>query len=90
MEVDKPEISLDKIRGMFIGAFLGDSLGLPFEFDKSGYNTYTGKLDQTTRINTQRGTRIVPPGVGSDDTQMTIALLKCLLENNGYKIKHLS
>jgi len=40
--------SLDKIRGMFMGAFLGDALGAPHEFRGSGHLVYTGILEHKT------------------------------------------
>lgn len=73
---------IDRIRGMIIGLALGDSLGLPMEFKRG--QTYTGKLfafDYKTRFG---NTVHVPAGEVSDDTEMTLALARSLIENKGY------
>lgn len=77
----------DKVQGMFAAQFLGDALGAPHEFYKWNRNTvYTGRLE----IEPYRkgGSRyapkdiVQPVGSVTDDTQMTIALLRVLLEND--------
>jgi ADP-ribosylglycohydrolase len=81
----------DKIRGMFAGLMLGDASGAPFEFYKWNRNTvYTGRLEiapyrQRDARRFPEGQREVISPIGSvtDDTQMTIALIKCLIKNKG-------
>jgi ADP-ribosyl-[dinitrogen reductase] hydrolase len=60
----------DRLRGMLWGVALGDALGGPYEF-KYGRIPYTECLQ---------------PGLSdyvTDDTEMTMALAQCLVENNG-------
>jgi len=85
----------DLVRGCFAGHFSGDALGAPHEFYKWNRNTvYTGKLEiQPYR---QRDARFsspdnrvltLPIGSVTDDTQMTITLIKTLINNDGVYIK---
>src|SRR5579871_3586909 len=74
---------LDRIRGMIIGLALGDSLGLPMEFNRG--QTYTGKLFDF-EYKTRFGHKIfVTAGTVSDDTEMSLALARSLINNKGYK-----
>jgi ADP-ribosylglycohydrolase len=85
------EIFRDKIKGMFAGHHLGDALGAPYEFYKWNRNTiYTDKLE--IRPYRQRDPRhfskderhlYQPVGTVTDDTQMTIALMKSIIKNKG-------
>jgi ADP-ribosyl-[dinitrogen reductase] hydrolase len=69
---------LNRVRGMIIGLALGDSLGLPIEF-KHFNQKYTGKL-----FSFNVGSRTVALGEISDDSEMTLALARSLIENKGY------
>lgn len=79
--LDLDNITLDKIRGMFIGLFLGDALGAPFEF-RNKYE-YHGLLEYVTKINTRAGPKRSAIGQVTDDSEMTLALLRTLI-NDGY------
>ena len=60
----------DRLRGMLWGVALGDALGAPYEF-KYGKIPYSSSL--------QPGQR----DYVTDDTEMTLALAQCLVEQNG-------
>ena len=74
---------LDRVRGMFAGHFLGDALGAPHEF---GVNTpYTGLLQQVPFMNSRwQGRKELAVGQVTDDTEMTLALLRTMITNHGY------
>src|SRR5665647_1791246 len=75
----------DKIQGMFMGVFLGDALGFPTEFKCNANVPYTGKLEfKPFYISRFQGKREYEIGSTSDDTEMTLALLRSMIENNGY------
>jgi ADP-ribosyl-[dinitrogen reductase] hydrolase len=75
---------LDRINGMFYGLAIGDSIGMPLEF----FNT-TPKFSFSPYINTvpfdinfQFASIHVDAPTVSDDTEMTLALLKSLLNSD--------
>lgn len=72
----------DRIKGALYGVMLGDALGLPHE--RSGrLDSYTGILEIIPVINSRfQGKRTLALGQVSDDTEMMIVLLKCIIENN--------
>ena len=82
----------DRIKGMFCGLMLGDALGAPHEFYRWNRDRiYTGKLELEPfrKINPRfaKGKNIEkrqPIGSVTDDTQMTIALLKLIIDHKGY------
>ena len=78
-------IKLDKIRGMFAGVFLGDTLGAPHEFKCNAKIIYTGKLEyrpfHTSRF---QGKKELEIGQVTDDSEMTLALLRCILKDQTY------
>ena len=79
----RPQLTLNKVRGMFIGAFVGDALGGPEEFPNSK-TQYTGLTDHGMYRQTRfQGIRQTLPGQPTDDTEMTIALLRSLLIDGG-------
>jgi ADP-ribosylglycohydrolase len=83
----RPTITLDKIRGMFMGAFLGDSLGAPHEFNKK--LPYTGLLQYKAGMNTQfQGRKELAIGQNSDDGEMCLALLRQMVQDQGYNREH--
>lgn len=76
---------MDKIKGMFIGHFLGDALGVPHEFKCNALTPYTGRLEHEGFIVSRfHGKMTIPIGSCSDDTAMTLCLLRSLLADNGY------
>lgn len=75
---------MDFIKGGLVGVALGDALGAPHEFR---YHTvkYTGILEHKTKFKTRwQGVRYAAIGQYTDDTEMTLALLRSLIRNNGY------
>lgn len=88
--MDRP----DRIKGMFCALMLGDCLGSVYEFQRwNGDRIYTDKvelepfrkMDPRYVKKGSNGEKRLPIGSVTDDTQMTIALLKSILENDGYE-----
>lgn len=78
-------ISLDKIRGMFIGAFLGDGLGYPHEHKCNKSLIFTGLLEHKPfYISQYQGRKEYPIGAISDDSDMVLALLRQIILDKGY------
>lgn len=77
----------DKILGMFYGLAIGDALGVPYEFRSFNPKLeYTGLLHQVDGFIQFRFAKIlVPKNSPSDDTRMTLALLKGLDSEDEYK-----
>lgn len=78
----------DKFIGGLYGVAIGDSLGSIFEF----YNRSTPKLKWTgllaevpVTVQFQWHSMVLYPGSYTDDTEMSIQLLKSILENDGYE-----
>lgn len=81
----KPIITLDKVRGMFMGAFLGDSLGVPNEFKCNRNVPYTGILEHKGFLVTRfQGKKELEIGQCSDDSEMSLALLRQIIKDRGY------
>jgi len=83
------QISLDRIAGMIIGAATGDALGAPSEFK---YNRnimpYTGWIIYAPRLLIRmQGYHTAVVGQPTDDTEMSLTLLRSLIDNNGYQPK---
>lgn len=77
--------TLDRVRGMFIGVFLGDALGAPHEFKCNKDTPYTGKLEhQAFHINRFHIRKEIKVGQLTDDSEMTLALLRTIITDNGY------
>lgn len=70
---------------MFYGGFVGDALGFPFESSTYGYSVtdYHGKLEYRPVIMKKTGKRYGVIGQVSDDSEMTLALLRSIVENKG-------
>lgn len=78
-------MSLDRIQGMFIGVFLGDALGAPHEFRTGKDLVYTGRLEYETNYVTRfQGRKTLTVGQCTDDTEMTLTLLRTLLRDGDY------
>ena len=74
-------MEFDKICGIILGHSLGDALGSPHEFYPHG--TYTGKLEFIlSKYNQNYGLRKGVIGQVSDDTEVSLALLRVLI--SGY------
>ena len=75
----------DKIAGMLYGAALGDALGAPHELrGKYPLNMYNGKLYLDVRLQSRFGLKTGPIGSTTDDTAMTMALARSLIDNNAF------
>lgn len=77
----------DKILGMCLGAALGDALGAPHERNKKF--KYTGKLEFPI-IHTKshgHGTFISVIGQVSDDTEMSLILMRSIIKNKGKYVR---
>lgn len=83
-----------RIEGMFLGIAIGDALGMPVEG-----MTYTAVQDMLSNSNLKSLDRFLPPsedrnwgddvkaGMWTDDTQLTIATAKSLIESKGLDIQ---
>jgi ADP-ribosyl-[dinitrogen reductase] hydrolase len=77
--------SLDKIRGMLIGAAIGDSLGSPHEMKYNKKVPYSGFIEIHRRcLSRFHGSMDLELGQLTDDTEMTLALTRSLVRNGGY------
>jgi ADP-ribosyl-[dinitrogen reductase] hydrolase len=86
---DRPVISLDAVRGMFMGAFLSDSLGNPHEFKCNAKTPYTGLLEHTAFMCSKfQGKRELAVGQVSDDSELTLALLRTMISDRDYNREH--
>jgi len=79
-------MEIDRVKGGIIALALGDALGLPHEFSYSK-EIYTGKLEYRFEMRRKYGLASIKMGLGqySDDTEMSLALIRCLIENKGWK-----
>ncbi len=70
----------DRILGGLIGVALGDALGVPHEFHWTTTESYTGVLQHRLQFRRKYQPSVLL-GVGqvSDDTEMTLALARCLV-----------
>nr|QBK91769.1 MAG: ADP-ribosylglycohydrolase [Pithovirus LCPAC304] len=72
------------VLAMFYGGALGDALGVPFEFRHSRpLSDYHGKLEYRPMMKSRQGTRYGVVGSVSDDTDMSIALARSIIQNGG-------
>lgn len=75
----------DKIRGMIIGGALGDALGVPHEFICNRDTKFTGVLEHRGFMITRwQGKKELEIGQVSDDTEMTLALLQTIVNDETY------
>ncbi len=79
----------NRLKGLFTGLFLGDSLGAPFEFRYSlPLDKYTGRLEHRAPIQFQfQPKRYTVIGQVTDDSTFSIVLFLSLIQNNGYNRK---
>ena len=77
------EFFLDRIRGLFAAFFLGDVLGSPHEFRCNRKLIYSGKVEHEAFLVTRfQGKKTLSVGQVTDDSEMTLALLRYLAEHN--------
>ncbi len=78
--------SYDKFIGGLFGVAIGDALGAPFEFIRATPKIpYTGILsDVSVSVQFKFHKMIIQPSSITDDTEMTIQLLKSILFENKY------
>ncbi len=65
-------ITADRLRGVAVGAAVGDALGMPLEFGLASHPDHFIKKMRPGRL---------PAGSFTDDTEMALALAECLLTN---------
>lgn len=77
-------IMSDKLQGLFYGLTIGDALGVPYEFSHfSPKLPYTGLLHQVDgHIQFRFAMITIPKNSPSDDTRMSLALLRALYKND--------
>lgn len=85
------KLSLNKLRGMLMGVFLGDAIGAPYEFKHNAGDlvTYNGLIHKKVRTFNRFAAadkHFATYALGSmtDDSEMTLALARGLITNNGY------
>ena len=78
-------IALNKIRGMLAGLTIGDALGAPHEFRYNRDVPYSGKLEHKPSFMSRfQDTRHSAIGQITDDSEMSITMIRSILRNNGY------
>ena len=76
----------DSVRGTLIGVALGDALGVPHEFRNQSKNVYTGTLYIPAAFNFHNFVKFSNViGQWSDDTEMTLTLMRSIIEQKGYQ-----
>ena len=67
----------NKATGTVIGSIIGDALGVPLEFSRR---------DSKPKVTEMVGGGVfnLPIGGWTDDTSMTLALMKSLIDNKGF------
>ena len=78
----EPGSYADRVFGMLWLHALGDALGMAYEFYTRNAPTYDGRLEHIPRRNSRRGRLVGILGQTSDDTAMTVALLRALTEKD--------
>jgi ADP-ribosyl-[dinitrogen reductase] hydrolase len=68
---------------MLMGVFVGDALGAPHE--RRYKAQYTGRIEHRAKIGSRYHPTIeLAVGQGTDDSEMVLALLRCLISHRGY------
>lgn len=76
---------LDKLNGVGFGAVIGDALGMPVEFDHN--NTFiVKKMFPSAKFNGLLASKNLPAGTFTDDTQMALALITAIMQNNRFVV----
>lgn len=74
----------DRIKGMFLGTFIGDALGLPVEswaVDK--IREKHGRITDYLEVTDHKYLKDSPKGTYSDDTQLTLAVANGMIDAGG-------
>lgn len=74
-------------KGMLLGFAIGDALGTPHEFPEYEVIEYTGKLEK--QFTCDELNVYLDIGQYSDDTEMTLTLLRCILKDKKYISKNI-
>lgn len=85
MEDVTKDSKCSRVKGMLYGLAIGDALGIPHEFTRARPQIeYTGLINSEYEIKVpfQWATKTILPGATSDDTGMSLALLRSLVENS--------
>jgi len=81
MDYREKTMTIDKIKGMFLGAFIGDALGLPVEsWSKEKIKDKFGRIDKYHAAVDHKYMKEHCAGTWSDDSQLTIAVAKGLMD----------
>ena len=88
--MDANTIIIDRFLGGLYGVAIGDALGAPHEFARGKPKLeYNGVLqNQEVKVWMRNHFMIIKPHSITDDTEMTIVLLKSILDQNGYNRNH--
>ena len=71
----------DRIRGLFLGTALGDALGMPVEtFNRDRIHREHGLVTKYVSTAGHKWFDGVPPGTITDDTQLTLALARAIID----------
>ncbi len=81
-------ITLDRVRGMLIGACVGDALGAPHELRHNQGNKYLGYICHRQIIGSAYGhpPTTIALGQMTDDSEMTIIRMRSLVQYKGYNV----
>ena len=78
-------LNFDAVYGAFYGHAIGDCLGMPHEFTRKrnqGLESFSEQIITTTFSSQYQGKRTTALGQGSDDTEMTAALIGVLANDS--------
>lgn len=75
----------NRVTGMLFGVAIGDALGAPYEFGPGKNLSFNGSVVHWTQVPSRfQGTKKMPPGQVTDDTEMTIVLGTSLVTHGKY------
>lgn len=79
--MSKRVVTLDRVRGAFLGIAIGDALGMPVETFKSDRIAADyGRIDRFYEPKDHKWFKGEPAGMVTDDTQLTIAVAEAMIE----------
>lgn len=75
------ELKQDNVKGMFLGAFIGDAMGMPVEtFTKDQILERYGRITKLHRPDGHKWFNGQPAGIYTDDTQLTLATARAMID----------